>query len=162
MSSIPQIFQNLHLKYKLKSTGTSTTGSDAICLQFNGDTGSNYQYTLDGFFGSGSTFGGGSGNTPTSFATAWQIYGLSQNLTNFPSGYGRVTIYNYAQATEAIGLFGESVAMQQNTGPVNSTAAGYWNNISARAAITSIVVGPSANQLLAGGYIDLYGELAGG
>jgi hypothetical protein len=163
MSSIPQIFTNLKIKWRGKSTGTSTSSSDSLCLQFNGDTGSHYQYAAYGWFGAGpSTYGFGTGNNPTTFSNVWQLYGLSQNNANFPPGYGDIDIYNYAQATEAIGIIGKSVCMQTNTGTVANHSVGYWNNISARAAITSIVIGPTANQILAGAVFDLYGELAGG
>lgn len=160
-TGLPQIFEKIIIKWKAKSTGTSTTGSDAMTFQFNGDTGSHYQYCFGGFFGSGSTFGGTSGNSSGSFATTWQIYGISQSNSGFPFSYGEVHIFNYAQSSEPPGLWGCSCCMQSNTGPVNSTSIGYWKP-SAFAAITSIVVGLSGNNLVAGSNFDIYGQLAGG
>ena len=156
-SSIPQTFRNLVLKVTARDSATVTGNSDAY-LQFNGDTGGNYQYSFIEGTGTGSpSIGQGfSQSQPIVFATVSNGAG---NTAQF-AGSSTITIYDYARTAWVKNVLAQCVL----TIAFNSSGAAHVFTLNmlwgSTAAITSIVTGicGSGSVFMAGSVFTLYGE----
>jgi hypothetical protein len=135
-SSIPGTYTDLIVVMNY----ANSTGLADVYFQFNGDTGSNYSRTQ--LFGTGSAAGSNRGTNETAFngvgyvGTTW-----SQSISH---------IMNYSNTTT------NKTILVRNDGTSNLVMAnvGLWRNTS---AITSILIGYSTNNFIAGSTFTLYG-----
>jgi hypothetical protein len=136
-SAIPGTFSNLLLVFQVAESGSA--GQD-FALQFNGDSGANYNWGFGANTGTGNvTNGDTSGHC-----------GYQQN-TNYPSS-GKIDIPNYAGTVLQKGYVGQNVS--ESDGNL-LTHGGMWNNT---AAITSITLFPLGSlEFIAGTTFTLYG-----
>jgi hypothetical protein len=105
--------------------GSLSSGStDYFCLQFNGDTGSNYSYT--GLYGTGSAAGSLRGTS-----TAYNYTGLYFESGSFQNVNQIVNIQNYSNST----THKTTLARGNNAGLQLGAYVGLWRNT---AAITSV------------------------
>lgn len=144
-SSIPQTYKHLRLICRLRSTRASS--NDSICIQFNGDTGSNYNNQLNGAAAAAGQYGA-AGNTklPVLRASAGTLAAQS-----FTGGAIEIPFYNETDAYKTawgIGVTGLGQYAVAGQG-------GEWKNT---AAITSVRVFPdNGPNFAAGSEIDLIG-----
>lgn len=134
-STIPQTYTHLHL---VILTAGSATGN--ININFNGDVGSTYSYSIVG------------GNGTSAFASkaTAQTAGEIGAVSTTPGTYC-LDIAGYSSTT----LTKSSTSTLVTNGPPYSEVVGTnWNNT---AAITSIVFTPSTGTLAAGSIFSLYG-----
>lgn len=117
-SSIPATYTDLVLVMRGTAASLST---DSIDMQFNGDTGANYSYTV--LSGNGSTATSGRGTTTTMIAGA--LITSSEQVNNIWN------ILNYSNTTTR-----KSVLIRGNIpGALVRTAVGSWRSTSAINAI---------------------------
>jgi len=150
-SSIPQTYRHLILMCYARITESVT--NDYMYLQFNGDTGANYDYQH-------SIMGGSS----TSFSSTYgQTQGRCGDLAGATStrstsvGMAEILIPHYAGATfdKAWLSRGGDVYLQAGS---NGTSTGLWGgNWRNTAPLTSITLLPAANNFKAGSLFTLYG-----
>lgn len=141
-SSVPGTYRSLMLDVVSRA---STAGAKALNLQFNGDTGSNYDYWF-----------GGSGTSGADAQTAARAGSTSgSDATAGNAGVFRIVIPDYAGTTfrkfgsaiggradaDASGLFGENNSFK-------------WRSTS---AITSILLAPSSGDFITGTRATLWG-----
>jgi len=134
-SSIPSTYTDLVLVVN----SARTTSNDAVSLEFNGDTGSNYSRLL--MYGTGSS----AATFRESNATLIEI-GVqdTSNCTNI------FNVMNYANTSS-----NKSVVARANaTGVRVSAGIGVWRNT---AAITSIKFATGGSTFIAGSTFTLYG-----
>jgi hypothetical protein len=134
-SSIPSTYTDLVLVVN----SARTTSNDAVSLEFNGDTGSNYSRLL--MYGTGSS----AATFRESNATLIEI-GVqdTSNCTNI------FNVMNYANTSS-----NKSVVARANaTGVRVSAGIGVWRNT---AAITSIKLATGGSTFIAGSTFTLYG-----
>ena len=144
-SSIPGTYTDLVVKF----SGRTTTGSfpDGR-LQFNNDTGSNYNWR--NLYGSGSAAGSNNGGTTTSIAFG-TLVGSSETANTFTSS--EIYIPNYAGSTQK-SVSSDSVTENNATTAYMAILAGLWTSTS---AITSIKLTTSATAFAQYSTAYLYG-----
>jgi hypothetical protein len=146
-SSISGAYRNL----KLVVTGRADDGNPDIYMQFNGDTGSNYQYAL--------TFSGSSNGESAAFSVAHGGIGsvASSSAPANQAGVSEICIYDYART-----VFYKSATGQSHR--LDGVSTGYvlqygmtWNST---AAINAILIGKIAGSgnFVTGTVATLYGE----
>lgn len=150
-SSIPGTYTNLELK--CEGRGSNASANIGVSIQFNGDTGANYDLgTLqasNGSVTSSSTFGGASvnvGNMPGSSATA-----------NYSGGFN-ASIHYYTNTTFFKHVLVDGSFMSSATGTAYFIQKfdNWWRSTS---AITSLTVNTSAGNFVTGSVCNLYGVL---
>jgi hypothetical protein len=145
-SSIPSTYTSLQIRYAIKpATGTG----EALRLQLNGDTGSNYsRHALAGNGSTANASGGASGTF---------TWGGDNAAGTQTSGYpyvGLIDIQDYASTTKnkTVRTF---VGTDANGSGGVSLTSGVWLNT---AAITSVTLFfPSGDSLATGSLVSLYG-----
>jgi hypothetical protein len=138
-SSIPGTYTDLIL---VCSLGASNAAQD-FKIQFNGDTATNYSVTL--MRGTGAS---AISNRESNIAYIYLDYtGVTQNVVQ--SQYN-VNIMNYANTT----TYKTILSRRSDVGYSTEAGVGLWRNT---AAITSIVVGMTAGNLITGSTFSLYG-----
>lgn len=117
-NSIPSTYTDLVIVANL----TNSNGSDSLSLRFNGDTGSNYSYTVLG----------NNGNTPESYRSSNNTYmQVGMELDTAPC-VNIIHIMNYANTTT-----NKTVIARGNQADVRTRAiAGLWRSTSAITSIT--------------------------
>jgi hypothetical protein len=151
-ASIPQTgFRNLRLV--ISGRGTVAANNVTIGVQFNGDTGANYDYTTSNFAASSSS-GGAQATAATSAQIAWLA--AASSSAGISSG-ADVLIRNY-RGTDLHKEFSGVGSLKYSTTPLlgNPMFAGFWRST---AAINSIVLTPSSGNFDVGTYACLYGEM---
>jgi hypothetical protein len=151
-SSIPQTYRNLYIV--LQARGDTAATNAQLYVQFNGDTGNNYDSEL--IDGSGSAAWAGAENV----AFAQMVLGIisAANAPASVAGQTRIDIANYAAAVfqkTALSRTGFKLA-NSTTNVQTGLAAGFWRS---GAVITSILLKPSAGNFIAGTSAQLYGEM---
>jgi hypothetical protein len=141
-SSIASTYTHLQIRYNL----IMGSGADAIFVQFNSDTGSNY--ARHGLWGSGAA----TGATGTASTTAMYAYGFQNGVIQTYPNVGIVDILDYASATKYKTLRTFAGADQNAAGGNVSVGSGLWMNTN---AITSITF--SSSSTFNSGTIALYG-----
>lgn len=154
-STIPQTYEDLILVVDAGSVLNNGTTTAVLGLQFNGDTGNNYMFTMLG------TYGAGTGFSNNSAATNSMGVGLdnSSGTAGVPFSFNHIEIANYTSATRksAIGQFS---GYQGNVGILQGTASGNWTGT---AAITSLtIVDRNGNNFAAGSKFTLYARVKSG
>jgi len=134
-SSIPGTYTDLVIVV----AGTLTTGGDNVCLQFNGDTGSNYSVTT--LLGDGSS--------ASSFKTSNTTNCGRDVMSNIQSN-AIYNINNYSNATTYKTVLGRSNATNYGV----RTSVSMWRNT---ATITSIVIFPTSYTFNTGTVLSIYG-----
>lgn len=141
-NAIPGTYKNLILYFKASCSGA--VGNDDMFVQFNGDTGANYnrQYNLAG--GTGAPVTGQNLNQ----AHAGPPITCASGLTN-GSGSGSIAVNNYADTTllKISNVEDTYFSANSQTSFANAVISLYWNST---AAITSILLAPSAGSNLTG------------
>ena len=135
-SSIPGTYTDLIVVMQY----ANSTGLADVYFQFNSDTGSNYSRTQ--LFGTGSAAGSNRGTSETAFNGVGYVgTTLSQSISH---------IMNYSNTTT------NKTILVRHNGTSNLVMAnvGLWRNTS---AITSILIGYSTNNFIAGSTFTLYG-----
>lgn len=153
-SGISGSYRNLVIQWTAGSASTSTTTSDQLGLQFNGDTGGHYGGVVL-FTWNSSNSVAGDPNTGTN-----AIVGVlsATGATGVSSAEGLIRIYNYTDTSTQINFNSQSAGYQSNVGVLVSTGGGRWNPTSL-AAITSIVVlNRQGTAFKTGSVFKLYGE----
>jgi hypothetical protein len=142
-SSIPSTYTDLIIVANV----TNSNGSDSLSLRFNGDTGSNYSYTVLG----------NNGSTPESYRSSNNTYmqvGMELDTAPCPN---IIHVMNYANTTT-----NKTVISRSGQGDTRTRAnVGLWRSTS---AITSITLrNPSgAGAYSTGSTFSLYGIQAEG
>jgi hypothetical protein len=149
-TSIPGTYTDLILK--VVGQASTSGGVRAVSVQFNGDTGNNYDWIYTGFTGTSTNV------TTTSFNTNSVLVGAIPD-TLLSGGQGQFTAEfdNYSGTTfkkSASGYTGV-VAGTTAANAYGLTYGGDWHNT---AAITSITVGLSSGNFVNGTIVALYGR----
>lgn len=140
-SSIPNSYQNLHLKISGRSTVVAAT--EQVRMQLNGDTGANYNFRVENRLGASELAGQVSlhvGDIPGASATAG--FASSVNLD----------IFNYLDVNQDMPTMGEFFVFIP--GFLKESHMGLWTNPS---AVTSVTIFLPAGNFAAGTRISLYG-----
>ena len=143
-SNIPGTYNSLALY--ISARGDTAATSVPLDIQFNADTGSNYNYMQQT---SGGNFTG-----VTQTAIQWCSITGATGTANFPGElFG--TIVNYASTSFVKTITGLAGFSQSGIGvaPATGVCAGSWNSAT---AITSIKLFPNAGNI-ASGVFSLYG-----
>jgi hypothetical protein len=145
-SSIPATYASLQIRYAIKPT---TGTGEALRLQLNGDTGSNY--SRHNLTGQGTTANAGGGASGT-FTWAGDN-GAGTQASGYPY-VGIIDIHDYA-STSKYKTVRTFVATEANgTGAVGFTS-GVWLNTAATTSVTLFF--PSGDSLATGSVVSLYG-----
>lgn len=140
-SSISSSYTDLILIFN----GSLSSGStDYFCLQFNGDTGSNYSYT--GLYGTGSAAGSLRGTS-----TAYNYTGLYFESGSYQNTNQIVNIQNYSNTT----TYKTTLARGNNAGLQLGAYAGLWRNTAAINAVKCYTL--SGASFAIGSTFTLYG-----
>lgn len=135
-SSIPGIYTDLVLVGNL----ANTTGAGDVYFRFNGDSGANYSKTQ--LYGTGTVAGSNNQSNYTSFS------GFAYLSTTIGTAIGH--IMNYSNST----TYKTVLSRSNDSAGLVMANVGLWRNTS---AITSITIGPAANNFIAGSTFTLYG-----
>lgn len=153
-SSIPATYTNLLLLMTARSA--AAVAEDLIFIQFNGDTGANYDYQLFEAFGTNVSSGTGSGTGQTSIRCG-NVAGASNTRAAQP-GSMAMWIYNYTSTTWEKTTTSENCEFAAGAGfntPAVTLNSGNWRST---AAITSLLVFlNSAGNFKANSTFTLYG-----
>jgi hypothetical protein len=150
-TSIPGTYRHLILEWQAR--GDTAATNIALQLQFNADTGANYDFANGNINGSGTANGGGSQAGATLIQVCDMAAATAPALT--PS-HGRIDFQNYAGTTFHKTLTAHS-GLKQSAAVANlfnETTVAWWRSA---AAITSIKLVPGAGNFVAGGSFQLYG-----
>jgi hypothetical protein len=135
-NNIPQIYTDLVLVANL----ANSTGAGDVYLRFNGDSGTHYSKTQ--MYGTGTVAGSNNQSNYHSFA------GFAYLSTTIGTAIGH--IMNYSNST----TYKTVLVRSNDSAGLVMANVGLWRNTS---AITSITVGPAANNFIAGSTFTLYG-----
>lgn len=150
-TSIPQGYTDLVLKLSIRRTDAVTTGDDWI--QFNGDTGSNYNWRR--LYGTGSTTGSQSGTGIGGSYLTFIYSGAANGASATANTFSNMEIYipNYTSSNYK-SVSWDSVAENNATAAQEVMTAGIWSSTSAINRITYTTGTLSANTTA-----TLYGVL---
>ena len=140
-----------HLRM-LCSTGDTTNNSGTsllLAMRFNGDTGSNYNFTQQGTYQNGSSFNNFSGSTTSAPFGSNPAAGTA----GVPFGFNQADIVDYRGSAQKA-VRGQSTAYQGSVGVLQIATSAYWTSTS---AITSITVMTSGTGFSTGSKCWLYG-----
>lgn len=142
-ANIPQNFTNLKLVMSVSGSGSDGN----VQIQFNGDTGDNYD----------TQFLTGTGSTASASAASALTVGLLGNLSGdaeFPNSTSlEITIPNYRSSTFWKAVFADNI----EGGAIAQTRIASGVNWHSTAPITSIVISSSSGNFIAGSTFTLYG-----
>ena len=146
-SSIPGTFRNLRLKITASNSGSS--GSEDIHVQFNGDSGSNYDWIL--------MYGGQGGGNQSSYGqTAGAISSLPDTTgASNSAGSCDATIFDYARTQFLKNYIATTFRPNSSSNQFVMDHCGDWRST---AAITSIVLLAASGNFIVGSVFSLYGE----
>lgn len=144
-SSIPNTYRNLILTVFATVTVKS---NQAVTVQFNGDTGTNYDW---GTWAFGSSTGNSSGLAATAL-TVGNIPDVSSNANS--AWYLRLAIDNYAGTTAWKNIMGSS-SRRDSANLFIDSVGGFWESTS---AISSLTINVAASTFAAGSIFTLYAE----
>jgi hypothetical protein len=150
LSSIPGTYRNLFILWQAR--GDTAAVNTQMQLQFNGDTGANYDY-IEENFRNGTASGAGA-----VAATAMSLDYLAASTAPVgTTGGGRIMIPNYAGTTFHKTVITEAFMRDGTvaTSPFLSISGGDWRST---VAITSVLLKPTAGNFIAGSSFQLYGE----
>jgi hypothetical protein len=147
-SSISGAYTNLVLEMVGRSD--AATAFVSFNVQFNGDTGSNYEFNQ--VYASGGSPGAGQAGSQS--CIAFPNMPGATIAANYP-GACSVRIPGYSGTTFYKGAIGMNAYVTNSTQQALLSGGG-WNNA---AAITSITITPSAGNFVAGSTFTLYGLL---
>lgn len=144
-SSIPTGFKDLELRVHGRASDAVT--SENLLLQFNGDTGNNYDYQQENRFGRGTGNGVSSIQGPV-------IVG-SSGTANYPSDVV-IEIFNYSGTTfyKGIRCYQEFIQSAADAGMFYNLIGGWWRNT---AAINAIKIACATGNFVTGSLVSLYG-----
>lgn len=148
-SSIPGTFRDL--KIVIDGASSAAAVSEAVNIEFNGDSGSNYDIQFIQGTGSSATSGGTVATTPPEVC---QVTGAS--VSNVSSG-GIAYIPNYAQTTFQKWCLSKAILKTGTASTSNFFIQDFniwWRNT---AAITSITLTLASGNWVAGSTVSLYG-----
>jgi hypothetical protein len=141
LSNIPQTYTNLVL---ITTVSSARSGNASTYLRLNGDTASNYSFTV--LYGDGSSAFSTRGSSQTEI---W--YGQ----TNGFSTTNAIGQYAYINQYSNISTFKSVISRGGHAGQLVFTGVGLWRST---AAITSITIfGEGGFNLIAGNTFTLYG-----
>jgi hypothetical protein len=141
-SSIPTGFKDLELRVRGRCSDAVT--SENLQIQFNGDTGNNYDYQQENRFGLGTGNG-------VAFAAMGAIAGASATA-NYDTTLA-IDVFNYGSANfKAMRCYEELLVSQTAGGMLQQTTGGWWRST---AAITSIKATMASGNIT--GSASLYG-----
>lgn len=150
-SSIPSTFR--HLVQFIQARTDTAAEQDNIYMQFNSDTGSNYDY--EQVFGVGGTAGAGAGR-----AVATMYTGIAEGANSRASvfAYSVIFVLNYAVSNAEKNC----LTLGQNFGDLSADTdlyaifrSGHWRNTAAISTITNVP--NSAGNFVVGSRFHLYG-----
>lgn len=146
-SSISSSYTDLILICSLQST-RATDGSVSVRIRLNGDTATNYSSTQ--------IYGNGTSALSGISSTADAIYQIGEapggpTLTNV-FGLTKINLFSYTGSTNKSVL--SEWAADRNGAGITGRTVGLWRNT---AAITSITVYCSTNNIAVGSTLSLYG-----
>lgn len=144
-NSIPQTYTHLLLTY----VANSGSAVEQMYMQFNGDTGANYDYGMN-FGYSGAGFSGGGGASATSQVEIASMPGGSFGTQGIS---GRIQIPYYTNTTFNKEAFNHTGRRDSNAF-YNQNYHMNWRN---SAAITDILLGVVSTAFVVGSRFDLYG-----
>jgi hypothetical protein len=141
------------LEIRVRSRGTKSANDTAVHVQFNGDTGNNYNFT-QAFIGAT-----GSVQAAETITTSSLRIGIipAANATSGHSGIVIADVGNYRDTTLNKPVVGRAAYAISNSsgGTFNHPTGGIWRS---NAAITSVRVFPDSNGFVDGGVVSLYGR----
>ena len=144
-SSISASFRDLVLR--VRGRGDTAASTVAVYVQFNGDTGTNYNWNKWNVFGNAT-------NTAQN-----QIYTVditaASGTASFPSS-AQMVIFDYRGTTFFKNTWSENPISQTSATLFINHGSGWWLSTS---AITSIKVFPSAGNFVDNSVVSLYGTL---
>jgi hypothetical protein len=142
-SSIPQTYTDLSIVYSIRINSGSIW--DSIPISFNGNT-TGTSYTFRDTFGTGTTRGSNAGSIYTILVSGNQTY---------PGAYSTGSIYipSYTES-KSKAYFVDAIAEDNTSSILESIVSGKW---SSTAAITSIAIYSSVNNLMQYSTASLYG-----
>jgi hypothetical protein len=153
-SNIPQTHRNLLLIY---DNGRSTQAITMVgySMRFNGDSGANYDNQTIGGVG-----GAAGGQTVEAFAQTGHAFGMlipGSSAGSAFCGQGHLRILEYSSTSK------HKIVHDRCGGSYQNTTGGHYTRITtsrwrSTAAITSITVLASANNITSGTRFTLYGE----
>lgn len=146
--NIPATYSHLRMLLLLRETGVTTR--DTFALQFNGDTGANYENQL--ITGLGSSPGAAGGVSQTS-AIAGGIAGSTATASRFSQTVVDLLEYKGTTKHKTYSSF-SSLMAGGGTNTILYSTGGLWANT---AAITRIVVIPGTGNVDLGSRLVLYG-----
>ena len=151
MSGIPQTYRELLIEVRGGSTGNSTTNSEQFNIQFNGDTGFNYKWTLLNFYptGLGSTGTANTTNIAGALLPECGLAGINPNTS-------QIRIPRYTQSDGPHYTYSTSPYQQSNIGIATGEICGEWIPGSAT-AINRIDCSINAFAFKTGTIVKLYG-----
>ena len=132
---------------KMIFTGTNTAAGQDLLLRFNGDSGTNYSYTV--LYGNGSS-ALSSRNTSLTYIFVAGVQNLSTTIPQFCD----IDIFSYTGSTNKTIMSAHSADL--NGSGTASKIVGLWRNT---AAITSVSLSTSGTTFTAGTTATLYGIL---
>ena len=141
-SSIPGTYTDL----RLVLTGATSVGGDALVLQFNADTATNYSSTILSGYGSSAS---SSSYLSTPSLRLWINYSSSTTIPGFVS----VDLFSYAGSTNKTLL--ATTSDDQNGSGTVELIAGLWRSTSAITSIKVFLV--NANNFNTGTIATLWG-----
>lgn len=151
-SSIPATYRDLEVR--VRGRGTTAANEVGLQIQFNGDTGNNYNYT-EAFIGAT----GNVGAVETLGAASVRIGVLpAANATAGYSGVAKAVIGDYRGTTfnKPVVAEGAYAVGNASNGTVCHPAGGVWRTVGT--AINAIRVFPSAGNLVDNTVVSLYGR----
>lgn len=147
-------YRDLIIKARGRSASSGGSGLDPICVQINGDTGSNYEYSLF------ELNTGGSSGTQVSAGNTVLVIGNAANTSASSLGYGvcEATIFDCKDSTYSkIVSSNGFIQYGASDGAASAMGGGIWRNATP-AAITSLKVFPANGNWINGSVISLYGS----
>lgn len=152
LSSISGSYRHLVATVLGQGDSTAGVGATFLNMQFNGDTGSNYDYNANDFTVSATDGAQGYGQTSLSLH-----YFNNASGSAFPTGV-TFWIYDYARTVwnKMVAAHGVMAYQSSTPGMRPKLGAGMWKST---AAITSITVFPSGGNFDIGTCVSLWGVL---
>jgi hypothetical protein len=150
-SSIPNTYRDLIII--VRGRGTKSATSANLLLQFNGDTGANYDMQVLQGFGTGSGASESFGQTSAFVA---QLSGATATA-NF-AGNAQIRVFDYRGTTFFKNAYTPG-GFQITTSGTGAAVGMFFNQWRSTAAITSVLVFLDSGAFVDGSVVSLYGSL---
>ncbi len=138
-SSIPASYTHLELRATCATTTNNSGFTDTIYARCNGDTGNNYDWTLLGSYGGGTSFGGGAATTAQMGLGFASANGTSGVAGKFASTIAIMN--NYLNTAHSKWFNNQTSGYQGNVGILQATSGGVWNSTAAVTQIDVLLLG---------------------